>query len=419
MNQLFKGNHDVSTVWNTNNQSNHTIWTIGANVYGQQANGTTTKIIQLSRMHSLPSNINVINITTGSCGTTYILCRNNTIIVCGFNEYGIGSIQNTLIPFICQNFTHHRYLFIPHQIFNIIYSYIPNPDHIKRKIKLPTFIRRFNIQTISHGIASNHKFILNTSNVLYGSGYNEYNQLGIKGYKPYTWRKIDFFQQNKIQLKQICCEAQHTVFLTTNGELYRCGNKSNISKIQLVIKIRLRYICCGARHILALDANYDIYSFGNNKYGQLGCENVAHAPQLIDYFVTHKIKIIRIGCGESHSGVLDVNGKLYMFGRNWDYECGDGTEKNVEIPKVNKTLKNVTIVDIKCGYHHNVAKSITNEYYMWGDNDSNQCLIYDKKQNVSIPTNVSDALDVITDDFEIVTIYPGFRETRVIVSRME
>ena len=55
----------------------HGCWSIGCNKNGAQGNGTKHNVMHLKKMTSLPENININNIITGNCGSTYLLCDNN------------------------------------------------------------------------------------------------------------------------------------------------------------------------------------------------------------------------------------------------------------------------------------------------------------------------------------------------------
>lgn len=95
------------------------------------------------------------------------------------------------------------------------------------------------------------------------------------------------------------------------------------------------------------------------------------------------------------------------------------------VPESNVQLKDIKIIDVKCGGFHNVACSQDNEYYLWGSNDYRQCLIYNKTDNekeerdesdnqcIKIPTKYDPKSD-LDDKYEIVNIYPGHTETIVV-----
>ena len=86
--------------------------------------------------------------------------------------------------------------------------------------------------------------------------------------------------------------------------------------------------------------------------------------------------------------------------------------ENVCLPELNSTLKAKKIINIKCGLTHSVAQSEENEWYLWGDNEFNQCLVYDN-DSVLYPTKY-DGRDLNENEI-IVEIYVGYQETKVVV----
>ncbi len=80
------------------------------------------------------------------------------------------------------------------------------------------------------------------------------------------------------------------------------------------------------------------------------------------------------------------------------------------------TFKKETIIDIKCGSSHNIIKTADNKYYLWGDNRYNQCLYV---HGANPPKFIKKPLlfnsNYFDKDQEIINIYPGYNETRIIV----
>ena len=96
---------------------------------------------------------------------------------------------------------------------------------------------------------------------------------------------------------------------------------------------------------------------------------------------------------------------------NKNYQCGNGSnESAVVCPELNQTLQNEAISHIKCGFSHNVAKTFDNEYYLWGNNVANQCLVVGKE--VHIPTKLT--ASGLDKNAQIVDIYPGFFATQIL-----
>eukprot|EP01084_Bolivina_argentea_P299411 516105_1 len=103
--------------------------------------------------------------------------------------------------------------------------------------------------------------------------------------------------------------------------------------------------------------------------------NNTFLPTQIEYFINKNIKLEQICCGAYHSLVLSNVNEVYVFGQNHKYQCGNNNNKNVLIPALNETLKDEIISTIKCGWSHNMVKNGKNEYYLWGDNYYNQCIV--------------------------------------------
>lgn len=82
--------------------------------------------------------------------------------------------------------------------------------------------------------------------------------------------------------------------------------------------IKANQVACGSYHTMVLDIIGQIWAFGSNLHGQLGLTNLeprdsnVKIPTMIPNFVSVK----QISCGYDHSAFIDVDGKIWTFGRN-------------------------------------------------------------------------------------------------------
>ena len=77
--------------------------------------------------------------------------------------------------------------------------------------------------------------------------------------------------------------------------------------------------------------------------------------------------IKKISTGARHSMVLCTNGELYCFGDNSNGQCS-GFEKVIAEPTlIEFEDENEYIIDIKAGFNHSIAKSLSGKVYVWGD----------------------------------------------------
>ena len=175
-------------------------------------------------------------------------------------------------------------------------------------------------------------------------------------------------------------------------------------------------ICTGYMHSLFLDYLGNVWSCGSNLRGQLGSkENDGAFPKKIEYFIENEIKIEKIKCGAFHNLALDINGRVYSWGFNYDGQCGDGTENNVRRPKLIKDLVKYEIVDIQCGYHHCCCKTKDGEYFMFGKNGHNECMTFDEQIYISKAYCINDIIESKFERMGIKDISLGSQNTKIIL----
>ncbi|KAJ5071709.1 claret isoform a [Anaeramoeba ignava] len=147
-----------------------------------------------------------------------------------------------------------------------------------------------NVSKIFSGNSSNHVFLLNSNQELFGCGNNEYDQLGLGKSRKYEQIKKLTKIQNipKGKIIDIQCGYAHSIMLIENEKrkLYSCGRyffnglgKNEDTRIFTEIKSSLfenddiREISVGCFQNLILTSNEKLIVFGLNNYGELGTED--------------------------------------------------------------------------------------------------------------------------------------------------
>ena len=189
-------------------------------------------------------------------------------------------------------------------------------------------------------------------------------------------KKVEYFIKNNIKIKRVSCGGYHTIVISDNDEdifsfgkgifgQLGCGIAEDTSKPKKVIfepkqnlkyenneKINIIDIKCGGEHSLFLSSNNNLYACGHGYLGQLGFGNDKNINKpLIVKSLTNK-KIIEIAAGWSHSMVLTSEGNIYTTGCNKYGELGIGKKSNkYNYTWVNKLFK-LNIKHISAGGHH-------------------------------------------------------------------
>ncbi|KAJ5066101.1 btk-binding protein-related [Anaeramoeba ignava] len=153
-----------------------------------------------------------------------------------------------------------------------------------------------NVSKIFSGNTSNHIFLLNSNQELFGCGRNQYSQLGL-GESRKEETKIQKLTQiqniPKGKIIDIQCGNFHSIILIENQnlkrKLYSCGdyqsnglgkedeNTYEFTEIKLPLIEKDDYIIdfsVGSFHTLILTSNSKLIGFGNNYYGQLGIGDI-------------------------------------------------------------------------------------------------------------------------------------------------
>ncbi|XP_038954684.1 probable E3 ubiquitin-protein ligase HERC4 isoform X4 [Rattus norvegicus] len=164
-------------------------------------------------------------------------------------------------------------------------------------------------------------------------GNASYGQLGLGGIDEEIVlepRKSDFFVNKKV--RDVGCGLRHTVFVLDDGTVYTCG--------------------C-------------------NDLGQLGHEKSRKKPEQV--VALDAQNIVAVSCGEAHTLALNDKGQVYAWGLDSDGQLGlQGSEECIRVPRNIKSLSDIQIVQVACGYYHSLALSKASEVFCWGQNKYGQ-----------------------------------------------
>lgn len=220
---------------------------------------------------------------------------------------------------------------------------------------------------------------------LYVWGSNNCGQLGI-GYVNHieqTPQELQFSEG----IKSVSCGGYHTIALTSDpnkfyvwggnyaGQLGLGHNYNVFSPKKLILCEPTVAVSCGANHTIALTTQGELYVWGSHREGQLG---LGYSEQKF-YVLPQKLvlpeKIKSVACGNNHTLVLATSGMIYVWGRNMtgpsdpSGQLGLGDCINRFTPH-KLILKNIR--EICCGGGHTLALTADDQIYAWGCNRSGE-----------------------------------------------
>jgi len=78
--------------------------------------------------------------------------------------------------------------------------------------------------------------------------------------------------------------------------------------------------------------------------------------------------VIQLAAGSQHVVALTRLGNVFTWGGNRKGQLGDGQQTSSAVPRIISQLQHRPITEISCGEAHTMARTITGNVYVWGDN---------------------------------------------------
>jgi alpha-tubulin suppressor-like RCC1 family protein len=206
------------------------------------------------------------------------------------------------------------------------------------------------------------------------------------------------FDKTSEQLTQISSRYQALYGVTSTNSIYQLVPDfkmiTNFPKHQ-----KVRKLCSGLEHTMALTTNGEVYSFGCGLRGQLGHGDVSSqdTPKLIE--AINGIKIVDIACGAFHSCAVSSFGDLYTFGWNscgqlGMKKAGDGAQRYQQVFTLPQIIdledETDAVKNVYCGHKHTLIRTERNRLFSTGSNKFGQLGVGDTVDRdcfVEIPIN--------------------------------
>ncbi|KAL0481409.1 ultraviolet-B receptor UVR8 [Acrasis kona] len=212
-------------------------------------------------------------------------------------------------------------------------------DNVNVFTEITHMITGLSFESISCG--GYFTYLITTYGELYSCGQNTDGQLGLESeINRSTLKKvpIDFL------VKEVRCGLNHTIILTTYNEVYVAGYNSNgqlglghktnqntFRKLEFESGITISEVFCGAVHTIFKTSNGEVYVCGGNKSGQLGMKSPDQlSPVQVKFFMKKSpIRLVNTQMS-NHTVVVTQDNKMWVCGRGEDGQLGNGLDSNVE-----------------------------------------------------------------------------------------
>jgi len=275
--------------------------------------------------------------------------------------------------------------------------------------KAPRRVPEFDGNVVKVSMGPSHTAVITTEGDLYTFGSSSKPVLGHgkpKGSQT-TPKKVDFFAEKGIKIKDAICGEAQTIALAENGDVYSWGHGGRESNLLMNIffpsvgalghggvqnkelPTRIEYlkkfgpfkrITGGYHFVYAINEKGDIYNWGRGEYGVFGdgSNKSLKTPHFNDNFermkVDDNLTVVKLSSANNYSVALMSDGGLYGWGANEFGQMGIKSDIGVEIyetapfptPVINDDIKDLKIIDYKLGENIMIVLAEDNKVFWSG-----------------------------------------------------
>lgn len=231
---------------------------------------------------------------------------------------------------------------------------------------------------------ANASFVIDSNGALFDFGDGRFGALGdggVPNQEPSNvTRPIQIpLPDGTNRFIKVSSGAHHTLALTTDGNLWTCGDNSSgqtgtgtnraiFTRFQRPDFQFFTDIAAGNTHSLALNSSGMLFACGNNSSGQLGLGNVTNVSsfQFVP-FPTNVTAWTAIGAGSNYSIALGNNGRLYACGLGlWGTLGTGGLTNSSRFTQVALPTAVTNWLKVAAGAQHVLAIAGNGALYTWG-----------------------------------------------------
>jgi alpha-tubulin suppressor-like RCC1 family protein len=184
-----------------------------------------------------------------------------------------------------------------------------------------------------------------------------------------VWRRLALGEAHTCALDDL--GAIYCWGRNTRGQLGQ-GDRSARSRPALVeLPARASAVSSDFEHTCALLSDFTQFCWGNNYEGQLGQDDPFPGQDSIDADGLSPLQVggaewNGIDTGQGHSCAIRLDGSLYCWGRNSEYELG--TEPEGQIRRPTQVGADSDWLDVDAGQHHTCGIREDLTLWCWGQN---------------------------------------------------
>lgn len=183
-----------------------------------------------------------------------------------------------------------------------------------------------------------------------------------------------------MEVNEIFCQGSNKFGQAGLGKKYH--NQTFASFARMVFPVFIKQVVCGSHHSGLLTLDGMVYMMGSNINGVLGSPtnsvNYSYNPIL----VPNLVDVNKICSGHFHMCAIS-EGRLYSWGKGVDGQLGTGKQNNCAIPTLVESFGD-DVEDVSCGLNHTLVRTASQKCYSFGNGIYGQLGVGNNK-NLAFP----------------------------------
>ncbi|WP_139492694.1 RCC1 domain-containing protein [Brevibacillus dissolubilis] len=259
------------------------------------------------------------------------------------------------------------------------------------KVNVPKQLSIENVKDLT--IHSSAGALLKQDGTVWTFGMNSFGQLGVSG-APNTTTPIQVTSLTDV--KGIEAGDGHIVALKNDGTVWSWG-KNDLGQLGIGGRINQKVpvqvpSLSGVVQVsaieffsMALKSDGTVWAWGENSYGQLGDET--QVTKDVPTQVKNLTNVKMIAAGRYNGMALKEDGTVWAWGYNGFGQLGIGTTGGWKLAPIQ--VQGLTdVIAIEAGYHHNLAIKKDGTVWAWGYNNHGQVGQDPVNTRYALPTQV-------------------------------
>lgn len=148
--------------------------------------------------------------------------------------------------------------------------------------------------------------------------------------------------------------------------------------VRLPCKAEIIMVACGSCHTAALDIDGKMYYWGRSLYPKESVSRFAHKSEPFKVDTVKGTRFLKVVAGTGHSLALDSKGNIWSWGEGIHGQLGHGVLDNEYYPRMIETIQGLRFIDIAAGGQHSVGLLPNETSIIWGKNQGGQLGTGDK-----------------------------------------